>query len=97
MRVLQVPFLPHAIVYLLLEALVCFARVAGEALGVSVGIVPLSLSCPSHLTLEHKCVSRAAVAGEVLLPGQVVAVGKSLGLSLLTSSVAGLSWSPRGP
>lgn len=67
------------------------------ALGVSVWIVPLSLGCPSHQTVEHKCELWAAVAGEVLVPGQMVAAGKSLELFLLTLSVAVLSCSPRSP
>lgn len=49
MRVLQVPFLPHAIVYFLLEALVCFARVAGE----DTGTWGQCWNCPTQLELSQ--------------------------------------------
>lgn len=98
-RMLQLPFLPHALVHLLLKywfALSGWLR-RTLALEVSVGIVPLSLGCPSHQPVEYKCVLWAAVAGEILLPGQMVAVVKSLDLFLLTLSVAVLSCSPWSP
>lgn len=91
------PIPPHALVCLLLEVLVCFARVTGEHTGIwsQCWNCPLSLGCPNHQTVEYKCVLWAAVAGEVLLPGQMVAVGKSLDLFLLTLSVAVLCCSPQ--
>lgn len=64
----------------------------GRTLALGVGIVPLSLGCPSHQPWSTNVCYR-----EVLLSGQVVAVGKSLDLFLLTLSVAMLSCSPQGP